>query len=514
MSQFGVKTNQPKNKNFFSGDEEENEIFSTQPRAKKLKKNGVKNYCKFVIILGLFLSFIYVMTPNSSLTGSPQKTATPGTLPMYLEIYLFNWTNPRQFNQSIKPHFTEHGPYVFREFVNKERVLNKSQTTTFQQKKTWYFKPSLSNGTLDDEITNLNPSTATVNYLVRNRSIIIKTAVDNAFKKFNQQLTVTKSVRQLLFDGYDDKLVKSLLSNTQVLKIPFKKFAWFYQKNNSLNQEEVFTVWTGKDDQDKTGLMCEWHDEKSSFHPGSCGFANSSYGDDWPGLNDTDTVSLFIPNICTSIQMKFKDTVVVKNVTGKKFVPSAETFDNGTKFSSKSCHCIDDFYCQPSGVLNISQCKNGTPIFVSYPHFYLADESYAAAVDGLNPEAKREFSLVIEEKSGVPLQVQTGIQMNFLIEPVEFIEMFKDLPRTFVPMIWYQEVTKSQDQDKGYFSQLVSQLGPVRISIIIFVVAVFVLLGVWLKFIRKTPMETAQGRRNFSRNMINSRTPYIKCPLN
>lgn len=37
-------------------------------------------------------------------------------VPMYLKIYLFNWTNSGSFEQSTKekPHFDEIGPYVFR----------------------------------------------------------------------------------------------------------------------------------------------------------------------------------------------------------------------------------------------------------------------------------------------------------------------------------------------------------------------------------------------------------------
>jgi scavenger receptor class B, member 1 len=36
-------------------------------------------------------------------------------IPVYLEIFFFNWTNHENVrNHSIKPHFTEMGPYVFK----------------------------------------------------------------------------------------------------------------------------------------------------------------------------------------------------------------------------------------------------------------------------------------------------------------------------------------------------------------------------------------------------------------
>lgn len=35
-------------------------------------------------------------------------------IPIYLEIFMFNWTNPDDVhNTATKPHFTEMGPYVF-----------------------------------------------------------------------------------------------------------------------------------------------------------------------------------------------------------------------------------------------------------------------------------------------------------------------------------------------------------------------------------------------------------------
>lgn len=40
---------------------------------------------------------------------------TPDTIELNLEIFMFNWTNADQVHdRSVKPHFVELGPYVFR----------------------------------------------------------------------------------------------------------------------------------------------------------------------------------------------------------------------------------------------------------------------------------------------------------------------------------------------------------------------------------------------------------------
>lgn len=78
---------------------------------------------------------------------------------MYLEIYLFNWTNPDDIrNASIKPDFYEMGPYTFSEVHERTNMTwNPNDTITFYQKRTWQFVPEMSVGTLDDNVTNVNP---------------------------------------------------------------------------------------------------------------------------------------------------------------------------------------------------------------------------------------------------------------------------------------------------------------------------------------------------------------------
>lgn len=82
---------------------------------------------------------------------------------MYLEIRLFNWTNPDQVhNHSVKPHFIEMGPYVFLEKhtrVNLTWNLNNG-TVAYNQSRTWHYVPELSNGSLTDEVTNINTMAA------------------------------------------------------------------------------------------------------------------------------------------------------------------------------------------------------------------------------------------------------------------------------------------------------------------------------------------------------------------
>lgn len=53
--------------------------------------------------------------------------------------------------------------------------------------------------------------------------------------------------------------------------------------------------------------------------------------------------------------------------------------------------------CVPSGLFNVSSCRFGAPVFMSFPHFYSADPFYREQVGGMNPDKdKHEFFVALE----------------------------------------------------------------------------------------------------------------------
>ena len=54
----------------------------------------------------------------------------------------------------------------------------------------------------------------------------------------------------------------------------------------------------------------------------------------------------------------------------------------------------------------------GAPVFISFPHFYLADSYYTSMVEGLKPDAEKHRTYMrIEPESGVPTEV--NIQLSY-----------------------------------------------------------------------------------------------------
>lgn len=63
------------------------------------------------------LALKYLLYPQLTLTNGSMNYDmwVESPIPIYFEIFFFNWTNHEDVhNHSIKPHFTEMGPYVFR----------------------------------------------------------------------------------------------------------------------------------------------------------------------------------------------------------------------------------------------------------------------------------------------------------------------------------------------------------------------------------------------------------------
>jgi len=63
-----------------------------------------------------------------------------------------------------------------------------------------------------------------------------------------------------------------------------------------------------------------------------------------------------------------------------------------------NCYCNGE--CVPTGLLNMSSCRFGAPVFISLPHFYKADPSILDQVEGLNPnDSDYNFSITLEPVS-------------------------------------------------------------------------------------------------------------------
>ncbi|PSN44141.1 hypothetical protein C0J52_15658 [Blattella germanica] len=307
-------------------------------------------------------------------------------IPITIDFYFFNWTNSEELlEDNFKPNLTELGPYRFKEVHEKVNLTwNTNGTITFRQVRRWYFDPENSNGTLKDNVTTLN--------------VVSLIPLSSALRMTGQQVWVTKTIGELLFEGYSDPILTMAAKMPQLAQtdIPVDKFGWFYMRNGSADFEGVFNMETGTQDISKVGKLSNWnYGNRTRFYEAECGMVNGSAGELFPpGQSRNSPIEMFSSDLCRSISFDYAEDTEVHGISGYKYVLGKKLVDNGTIDPGNWCNCGGE--CIPQGAINVSSCRHGAPAFVSYPHYLDADSFYAD-------------------------------------------KMYSDVPTIFFPMMWFEE---------------------------------------------------------------------------
>lgn len=218
-------------------------------------------------------------------------------------------------------------------------------------------------------------------------------------RTFKQQLHVTRTVKELLFDGYEDDMIK--LSTIFSNDTPFTRVGFLVNKNGTDEMSGNYSVKTGVDDISLLGSIKKFNNlTEFPFYEGECKKLKGSAGEFFgPSPSKTKPIHLFTPDMCRAIPYEYETDIELHGLKGLRFAAGARALDNGTLYDENKCFASDE--SMPSGVMNISTCNYNYPMFMSFPHFYGADESYLEAVEGLAPEKEKH-------------------QAFFTLEPVRF----------------------------------------------------------------------------------------------
>ncbi|GFV37267.1 protein croquemort [Trichonephila clavipes] len=398
---------------------------------------GLLSYLMFPRILQLQVEENLILSPEAE----PFEYWKVVPVPIYARFYFFNVTNTKEIlEDKTKPHVQELGPYTFRETREKVNITwHPNGTVSYHQIKRWFFEPNLTIGSLDDLVTNVNVPLATaVNQGIRSGDSFFISGIDAILEHTRSTLFVTKSVGNLLFDGYEEEIL--FVAKDIGIEVPYDKFGWFYPKNNSDDGE--YTIFTGKTDFTKYGYVDLWKGSSmlSARHP-PCNKIQGTAGDMWPPFrNDKhQKLSLFVADICSTLQLSFLSEVDVNEIQSYRYWLDETALDNGKYEKENSCLCADS--CMPPGALDIETCQYGTPAVVSFPHFLYADQQYMDKIEGLKPDPQKHvFIIDLEPKLGIPVNVDAKLQINVAIPNCDEIENI-ELPeeKIFYPIFWFSE---------------------------------------------------------------------------
>lgn len=156
-------------------------------------------------------------------------------MPLYLDVYFFNWTNAEDLlDESKKPIMKEVGPYRFREIRDKKNITfnDHNSTVSYRTMSTFYFDEKGSNGALDDVITQLNIVAVGASAMAMTMEYTKQKLISIGLNAYDQKIAVSKTARELLFDGYEDDMVlmgrEGLIEGFEVQDNPYDRIGWFY----------------------------------------------------------------------------------------------------------------------------------------------------------------------------------------------------------------------------------------------------------------------------------------------
>ncbi|CAH8470202.1 unnamed protein product [Schistosoma turkestanicum] len=417
-----------------------------------------------VILITLALLSLCVLHPFIWLLINRQTRLTPGTtvytewkepsVPIFMQFYFFNLTNPIEFQAGAKPHVQQLGPYTYHEKRVKTLDLSKNTngTINYKEMKWYYFDQNLSNGTENDSIINVNLAFISVAEKLHSMPWIIVKVIEWIEKRFHEYLFRPKTVNELLW-GYEDELLTYLSS----LGIQIStKIGFFIHKNNTLS--ENITIDDGVQHNRAIGQILKYagNETLSYWTTETANMINGTDGTLFhPFITKNDTPYIFASDICRSLQFTFDSIVEFNELPTYKFIPQSDIFKSSKYYEKNKGFCLNWPNCFEDGVLDMSSCQPGAPIAVSQPHFLNANKTYQNAIEGLYPTDEFNTVIYLEPNTGSIIKAEKKLQINILVKNNPNFKQLKNISTTLLPIMFINE---SVQLNETLIDQLVNAL--------------------------------------------------------
>lgn len=446
-----------------------------------------------------------VLKPGSDVT----KQWINPSVPIYLQFYIFDVSNPMEAKQGLRPYLVQKGPYSYREHRPKQNITwnSNTATVTYNEKMSYVFDAETSCDTCDpfhDIVTTVNIPLVTLAEAAGKFPKIARDALSLIFAGFQEKLFAKRRVHDLLW-GYSDPIFKKY--NDIRNDFPF---LWKYlpkvpsvvalQQNNTY--DGVTSVFTGQTD---ISMLVHWMDWKgmTELQVWKTRYANMINGTDGsqfaPGVSTDDTLYVFVTQLCRALYLTHITKTDVHGIEALQFTIPAKAFMNATANPDNEGFCTTK--CYPSGILDVGVCQPPSPIaiplFASAPHFYLGDESLRKPLDGLSPnEADHSTFLSVEPHIGISLKSSKRLQINVKVEPVDGVSQTTGIQSMFFPVFYINETaTIDSTTAEKLKSQVLSkftlvhaiELGLVSLGGVLIIIALtlFVVRSLYLRKMRR-----------------------------
>ncbi|CAB3401826.1 unnamed protein product [Caenorhabditis bovis] len=424
---------------------------------------------------------------------------------MQLNIWMFNVTNVDDvLHRHAKPNLQEIGPFVFDE--KQEKVYHKfaaNDTRVFYKNQKLYFF----NKNASCEACHLNINVTIPNVVFQKLvdaaedtifGIRIRFAIESILKLVKEGPFITVSVNDALFNGYHDPIV-DLVCKNQILSILCtsniitKRVGFFYGQNGTT--DGTYEVDTGKPSPFNIGKVYSWNNmsmmPEDVWDSPYARMINGSDGQVFsPMLQREKRLSVFVSQLCRSIQLEYVKDVAVAGVPSWRYTAPSDLYDPAIPANRDFCnkHGTPRYFdnttiqienCLPAGIIDLSRCQAGSPrVYLSQPHFYKSPKELWHAVSGLAvpSDANDNTYVDLEPNAGVPTQAKRTVQINVGMVKGS-LSITENTTNVIVPVLWMNETAFFDD---GTREQLSSIFGVKHYSFIGGVASLLVGVLTWL----------------------------------
>ncbi|KAM4570299.1 platelet glycoprotein 4 [Odontesthes bonariensis] len=364
---------------------------------------------------------------------------------VYRQFWFFDVTNPQEVIQhGAKPVVTEKGPYTYiTRYLAKENItFNPNDTVSFLLPQGAIFEPSMSVGPEEDIVSSLNLAVVGAYSLIpESLHLVLETMI----KTSNSSLFQYRTVRELLW-GYRDPLLKETVG----LFAPY---------NDTF--DGPYKVFTGKDDISKVGLIDTWRGAESLkfWNDPYCDMINGTDATSFPPfVEKKKPLYFFSSDICRSVSASYEKTVNLKGIEVYRYSLLPSTLASPVDNPDNKCFCKNmktTKNCTLAGVLDLSSCQDGRPIYISLAHFLHGSQSLLEDVVGISPSVEHhETFLDVEPTTGFTLNFAKRIQVNMMYGPSKVITVLKNVKDyTIFPIVWMNETAMLDDETADLFKK-------------------------------------------------------------
>lgn len=438
----------------------------------------------------LIFEYTLEMRPNSLVFDLWRKPP----IDVFMKVYIFNITNVEAFlSGEEKLKVQEIGPYVYQEILENHNVTwYENKTISYIPKRTVKFIPEMSNGDPATDIVRVpNIPMLGLSSTLHDAGMFVNIPWISLVNVMNSKAILNISVHDY-FWGYDDKLIH--FASTVVPNfIDFPKFGLLDRMYDEGENIVMMNIGKNENMTDEEGRylsiesynhspgMSQWGFQKTegnetSPHNTICNsIKGCTEGELFPTNLDKHAVfRVFRKAFCRAIPIVFKEQLQLESgLEGYLYSVSDDFLDPPDMNPDNKCFCKKESQCLKKGLSDMTPCYYRIPAAMSLPHFLDADPSLLEGVEGLNPDPeKHRTRIIVQPLVGVPLHVNSRIQINLVMHPTYFnseIKVFNDLT---VPLFWLDLYIPSPPSDLMLLLKLVLHVLPTSQIIMIWLLAI------------------------------------------